>query len=252
VGLHVAVRRASSAALAVAAVALLVQRARAAEPPSAAGAGAPDAGADARATDGGAADTGTGLPATADGGADARAVFEPPRALTETVVAYPADAPPIREPVSVTVKLFVDTTGTVTKVELVTPPAPQFDEAVMTAARGFRFEPGHYGGKPVAVQITFTQRFLPRARPPEPAAPAAAAAPAGPARSATLRGRLVELGTRRPLAAATVTAVVGDQDYTTESDADGHFRLPLPPGPARVSVFAAEHNTFVQRETLAP
>ena len=41
-----------------------------------------------------------------------------------------------------TVKLLVDTTGAVTKVDLLTPPAPPFDEAVMTAARGFRFEPG--------------------------------------------------------------------------------------------------------------
>ena len=44
---------------------------------------------------------------------------------------------------------------------------------------------------------------------------------------------------------------MGDQDYRTESDAGGHFRLPLPPGPARVSVFASEHHTFVQQETLA-
>ena len=147
-----------------------------------------------------------------------------------------------------TVKLLVDTTGAVTKVELLTPPAPPFDEAVMAAARGFRFDPGRYGGKPVSVAITFTQKFLPRARPPRPPRPARRR---GPALTAVLRGRLVELGTRRPLAAATVTALVGDQYYTTESDAGGHFRLPLPPGPARVSVFAAEHNTFVQQETLA-
>ncbi|HXU06765.1 MAG TPA: TonB family protein, partial [Polyangia bacterium] len=238
-------------ALAAATFALLAQRARAAEAPPAldAGAPAPDAGArDASAADG-AVDAGTRAP---DAGADARAVFEPPRALSDTQVAYPADAPPIHEPVLVTVNLLVDTTGTVTKVDLLTPPAPPFDAAVMTAARAFRFDPGRYGGKPVSVRITFTQRFLPRARPPAPAAPGAApAGPAGPALTATLRGRLVELGTRHPIASATVTAIVGDQDYTTESDADGRFRLPLPPGPARVSVFAADHNTFVQRETLA-
>ncbi len=237
-----------SAALAAATLALLAPRARAAEPPSRADAGATDARADARAADG-AADMQTPPPAP-DAGADARAVFEPPRALGETQVPYPADAPPIREPVAVTVKLLVDTTGTVTKVELLTPPAPPFDAAVMTAARAFRFEPGHYGGKPVSVAITFTQRFLPRARPPAPAAPGAPQVNA-PALTALLRGRVVELGTRRPLATATVTAIVGDQDYTTESDASGHFRLPLPPGPARVSVFASEHHAFVQQETLA-
>ena len=227
-------------------MALLAQRARAAEAPPAPDAGAPDA-APTRAPPT-ALRTPDAPAAAADGGADARAVFEPPRGLTETQVPYPADAPPIREPVSVTVKLLVDPTGTVTKVELLTPPAPPFDEAVMTAARAFRFEPGRYGGRPVSVAITFTQRFLPRAQPPAPAAPGA---PKGPALTAVLRGRLVELGTRRPLAAATVTAIVGDQDYSGESDATGHFRLPLPPGPARVSVFASGHNAFVQQETLA-
>jgi TonB family protein len=209
--------------------------------------------------DGGAPDTAVGArDAGGDGAAvDARAVFEPPRALTDTAVPYPAAAPPINAPVLVTVKLLVDTTGAVTKVDLLTPPAPPFDEAVMTAARGFRFDPGRYGGKPVSVAITFTQKFLPRARPPAAAAdaPSARETPAGPALTAVLRGRLVELGTRRPLAAAAVIAQVGGgdggQDYRTESDAGGHFRLPLPPGPARVSVFASEHHTFVQRETLA-
>jgi TonB family protein len=247
----VAVRRTSPIFGALALATLLAPRARAAEPSETTGApdaGAPDASSDASGPDAGAA---TRTPAGTDAGTDTHAVFEPPRALTDTAVPYPPAAPPIHEPVSVTVKLLVDTTGTVTKVELVSPPSPVFDEAVTTAARAFRFEPGRYGGKPVSVTITFTQKFLPRA---SPAAPAAAgpAAPAGPALTATLRGRLVELGTRRALAHATVTALVGDQYYTTESEADGRFRLPLPPGPARVSVFAADHNAFVQQETLAP
>jgi len=240
----------ASAALALAIVALLASpsRARAGDAPEpappATDAGAPDARPAADASD-----SGTRLPADAGAAtADARAVFEPPRALTDTQALYPADAPPINEPVSVTVKLRIDTTGAVAKIELVTPPAPPFDEAVMTAARGFRFEPGRYGGKPVPVEITFTQKFLPRARPTTPGAPEA---PAGPPLTAVLRGRLVELGTRRPIAAAAVVAVVGDQPYRTESDARGHFRLPLPPGAARVSIFGSEHHTFVQQETIA-
>jgi len=233
----VAVTRA--APLALAAVALLASRARAADD-----AGAPDASADSRPVDAGAA--------------DARPVFEPPRALTETQVPYPPDAPQLDEPVSVTVKLMIDTTGAVTKVELVTPPAPPWDEAVISGARIFRFEPGRYGGKPVPVTITFTQKFLPRTRPPAdagtdgaPEAPKAPQASNVPPLTASLRGRLVELGTRHPLANAAVIAQVGDQHYRTESDATGHFRLPLPPGRARVSVFGAEHRAFVQQETLA-
>ena len=257
VGLHVALKRgapAASAALALAIVALLPRRARA---PRRAGAGVS---CDRRRSSRraprrrrlGRGDASTHRAADAGAAtADARAVFDPPRALTDTQALYPADAPPINEPVSVTVKLRIDTTGAVTKVDLVTPPAPPFDEAVMTAARGFRFEPGRYGGKPVPVEITFTQKFLPRARPPTPGAPNAPETPAGPPLTAVLRGRLVELGTRRPIAAAAVVAVVGDQPYRTESDARGHFRLPLPPGAARVSVFGSEHHAFVQQETIA-
>jgi len=249
----------TSAALALATVALLTARAGEASPPAPADAGAPDTALDARPADA-AAEAGTRRPPDAgtrrpaDAGAetgDARAVFEPPRALHDTAVPYPTAAPPIHEPVLVTVKLLVDTTGAVTKVDLLTPPAPPFDEAVMTAARAFRFDPGRYGGKPVSVEITFTQKFLPRSRPPASATPDAPEMPKDPALTAVLRGRLVQLGTRRALAAATVIAQIGDQHYTTASDASGHFRLPLPPDRARVSVFASEHHTFVQQETLA-
>jgi TonB family protein len=206
---------------------------------------APDAGADAGAP------PAPGAPRDA-GALDAGPTFEPPRALTDTHVPYPAGAPEITEPVIVTVKLLVDVTGAVKKTDLRTPPQPLFDEAVLAAARAFRFEPGRYGGKPVPVEITFTQRFLPRARP--AAAPSAdggaAPAPAGPATTSVLRGHLVELGTRAPVPHATISALVGERYYTAESDATGHFRLALPPGAARVSVYAADHNTFVQAETL--
>jgi len=181
---------------------------------------------------------------------DAAAAFEPPRALSDTHVPYPPGAPEIAEPVVVTVKLRVDTTGHVVKAELRTPPQPPFDDAVLAAARAFTFEPGRYKGAPVTVEVTFTQRFLPRTRPTVEAAPGAA--PSGPALTSVLRGRLVELGTRAALAHATVSALVDKQYYTAESGTDGRFRLPLPPGAARVSVYAADHNTFVQNEALKP
>jgi len=185
-------------------------------------------------------------PAPRDANADAPPTFEQPRALTSTDVPYPTGAPEIVAPVVVTVKLLVDATGTVQKAELRTAPQPPFDDAVVAATRAFRFAPARYGGAPVPVEITFTHTFLPR--PP----PAPVAADAGPATTSLLRGRLVEMGTRVPVTGATVTAVVGDRHYTVDADARGRFRLPLPPGAARVSIYAANHNPFVQKETLAP
>lgn len=143
-----------------------------------------------------------------------------------------------------TVKLTVDATGAVQKIDQVTPPQPVFDEAVAAAARAFRFEPATYGGAPVPVEITFTHTFLPPPPPPPPA-------DSGPPTSSVLRGKLVELGTRAPVQGATVTAKVGDRSYTAEADRTGRFLLPLPDGPASITVTAPGHNRFVQQESLA-
>lgn len=195
----------------------------------------PDAGTTADA--GGSRDAGAG---------DAPPSFEPPRALSDTNVPYPPRAPVRTTPVVVTVKLLVDVAGVVQKVEVRTPPQPVFDDAVIAAAQAFRFAPARYGGTPVPVEITFTHTFLPP--PPPPVRPPT---DQGPERSAVLRGKLVELGTRAPVTDATVTALVGDRRYSVDADRRGRFRLPLPPGKARVSVYAPSHNPFLQEETLA-
>jgi TonB family protein len=171
--------------------------------------------------------------------------LEPPRAIGATDVEFPADAPAISAPVVVTVKLLVDAAGAVTGVELVTPPQPVFDDAVVAAARSFAFEPGRYGGKPVPVTVTFTHTFVPLPPAPVPDGDG------GPPRTSALRGTLVELGTRAAVASATVTAEIAGQTYTAEAGADGAFRLELPPGAAVVSVYAPGHARFTQRETLA-
>jgi len=171
-------------------------------------------------------------------------VFEPPRSH-HAEVPYPAGAPPHDQPVAVTVKLTVDATGAVTHVVLISAPQPGFDEAVLAAARGFRFDPATYGGTPVAADITFTQTFLPPAH-----APDLLPADDGPPRSARLRGKLVELGTRAPVAGATVTASAGDRSYEAEADTRGQFVLPLPEGGARITVTAPGHHAFLQQELL--
>jgi TonB family protein len=170
--------------------------------------------------------------------------FEPPRARGSTDVPYPDSAPAHTDPIVVTVKLTVDATGTVQKVDQITPPQPVFDEAVIAAARAFQFDPATYGGKPVPVEITFTHTFLP------PSPPASPASDTGPPASSVLRGKLVELGTRAPVLGATVTAKVGERSYSVEADQGGRFVLPLPDGQASVIVTAPGHNRFVQQESL--
>ncbi len=188
--------------------------------------------------------------APGDAGADAAAIdaapsFEPPTAIGSTDVPYPDNAPAQTVPIIVTVKLTLDVAGTVQKIDPITPPQPPFDEAVMVAAKAFLFNPGTYGGKPVPVEITFTHTFLPPPPPPPPPTDN------GPAKSSLLRGKLVELGTRAAVQGATVTATVGDRNYTAEADQTGHFELALPDGLAKVTVTAPGHNIFLQQEILA-
>jgi TonB family protein len=180
------------------------------------------------------------------GSAAAPAQFEAPKAITSTDVPYPDGAPAITEPVAVTVKLRVDPTGSVVKVDLVTPPQPPFDDAVIAAAQQFKFQPGTFGGKPVTVAITFTHTFLPAA-PPAPITPT----DTGPAKTSVLRGKLVELGTRDLVTNASIVVEIGGQQYTAQGDLTGHFRIELPPGEATVNVYAPAHDHFVQHETLA-
>jgi TonB family protein len=185
----------------------------------------------------------------AGSGSAAPAGFVPPKALTSTDVPYPSTAPAITEPLAVTVKLRIDPTGAVTKVDLVTPPQPIFDDAVIAAVQQFKFDPGTYDGKPVAVAITFTHTFLPA--PPTTPPTNAGSADTGPPRTSVLRGKLVELGTRDPVTNASIVVEIAGQTYNAESDSTGHFRIELPPGDATVNVYAPAHDHFVQHETLA-
>ena len=175
----------------------------------------------------------------------APAALEPPQPLVPTTVPYPADAPPHEQPIVVRIKISVGVDGTVQKVELLGHSLPVFDDAVVRAAQAFTFQPARYGGQPVPVEITFTHTFQP---PPPPPAPVEEA---GPPLNSVLRGRLLEMGTRLPVAGATVAVLVGERHYTAESDGKGRFRLPAPSGDARVTVHAAGYNPFLQQEALA-
>jgi len=182
----------------------------------------------------------------ADQNAQPSAELEPPRPLKPAVIPYPQDAPAQDEPVTVIVKILVGADGVVQKVELLTPSQPVFDEAVMRAAKEFKFTPGRFGGVPVPVAITFTNVFQPPASLPAPEKVGATE----PLQS-VLRGRLIEMGTGAPVSAATVDALVNGKHYSVDADERGLFRLPLPAGKARITVHAPGYNAFLQQERLA-
>jgi TonB family protein len=162
-------------------------------------------------------------------------------------IPYPADAPLTTEAPDVTVLLRVDEQGEVVEVRLLKGVGPPFDAAVLAGATLFRFEPATYGGERVEVEITYTQRFVP----PE----ISTTADAGGTEivvDAALSGVVVERGTRRPVANATVVARLGADSFPTTTDQDGKFNLAVPAGLVDVRVLATDYLAFKQQERLAP
>ncbi|MFP2905795.1 TonB family protein, partial [Pyxidicoccus sp. 3LFB2] len=135
-------------------------------------------------------------------------------------------------PVVVELELTVSEAGDVTEATLVTGDAPpELAASALDAARRLRFHPATSGGTPVTVRLPYSYRFEP---------------PASPGPRALLTGRVRQKGTRKPIAGATVQA----GEATSETDAQGLFRLELPPGTSDLKVTAPGHQPLFLKETL--
>ncbi len=174
----------------------------------------------------------------------APATVEPPRPVSDTAIPYPEGVPAPSEAIAVQVKIRIGPDGLVQQVDLVQGcGVPAVDGWVLRRAALFTFAPAKIDGVPMAVEIAFTQRFQPPPAPVEPVDD-------GPPRTAELRGRLRTMGTREPVKFATVAAELDGRQYSVEAQPDGRFRLPLPPGEARVTVHVTGSNPFLQQEVL--
>ena len=172
----------------------------------------------------------------------------PPSPLGPTRIAYPSGAPAHETPVEVRVLMRVDEVGAVVRAQLLRGAGPPFDEAVLVGVTHFRFAPARYGGQPVAVDVNFTQSFMPPAPPPPPPDPED---PSAPVVISELAGLLRERGTRKPVAYANIRASSAGATYTATTAADGRFVLPLPAGDVRLQIDGFGYHSFVQQETLA-
>ena len=148
----------------------------------------------------------------------------------------------------VELELQVDPTGHVVAQSVVQSAGAAADRAAMTAARLLAFAPARQGDQPVGVRLRFRYTFDPdTAR-----RPAAASLGAYPRRDvertpsgfSSLRGRVVERGTGKPIAGALLLlqgpAAAGEIELL--SDGEGHFASgPLPPGAWKLQLPAGEH-----------
>jgi TonB family protein len=144
-----------------------------------------------------------------------------PPVLKQLVPAVlpPGTAFPAPE-VVVLLAIDVAPTGLVEAVRIEQGAGEPFDSAAVAAARAFVFEPGRLAsGEPVPVTVAFRLRLSP---------PPALQAPAPPPAPVRLAGRLLERGTRKPLAGVVVAARTGGEPVKATTGADGRFLLVVP------------------------
>lgn len=143
----------------------------------------------------------------------------------------------------VTLLIEIAADGTVPSAEVAKSSGiPAFDAAAVDALKRFRFTPAEFDGKPGPVRLEFLYRFEPRAPPPPP--PEAAPPPV-----VNLKGRVLERGTREPLANASVYLPAAE--LVAETDADGRFEIAgVPAGKAKIEISEARHRKFVTEEEI--
>lgn len=170
----------------------------------------------------------------------------PPGTLTrapELLEFVPAEYPPEAEAAgtqgAVILSIVIDEVGEVRQAVVLDPgPHPAFAAAALHAVQQFRFRPAEIDGVPAPVEIEYRYEFVLR-RPTPPPVPAE--------EPVVLTGRVVERGTRSPVAGA----VVESQGSVAETDAEGRFSLRgVAAGDVLVRVVSPEHEPLALRETL--
>ena len=167
---------------------------------------------------------------------------------------YPPAALAAGKTADVKVRLHIDATGVVTQVEVVTPVGDGFDEAARTAAAQYVFDPAEFDGKPGPIVVETTIHFVikqeePPPPPPPPPTETAEPAPLGHAgnmkAAITIRGEVLELGTRRRLPGAIVSVEELGLDAITDNRGTFAFHG-VAPGSYHLIV-AADHYDRARR-----
>jgi len=169
--------------------------------------------------------------AQADGGTGV--LTKPPALLKEVEAVFPPELADAGVGGTVVMEVDVGEDGRVLDARVVGSAGAAFDEAALTAVRQFEFSPAEVDGRPAAVRFQYSYTFL--FRPEVVEVPLEADAGTTTAALVNFKGRVVERGTRDPVAGAQI--VVGGQETITGED--GAFELAsVPAGLHRVTVVA--------------
>jgi TonB family protein len=155
-----------------------------------------------------------------------------PKLLQAVAPEYPPDALAAGKQAKVKVRISIDATGIVEKVEVVDKVGDGFDEAAIAAAQQYVFEPAEFEGKPGPITVETTINFVIEEQveeePPPPKPPTATKT--GPPNHAgnmdlpvTIEGVVVERGTRKKLAGVIVSVAELGLDAVTGEDGSFFF-----------------------------
>jgi TonB family protein len=162
----------------------------------------------------------------------------PPELIEFVPAEYPPEAEAAGVEGSVVLSIVIGTEGEVRQAQVIEPgPHPGFGPAALHAVQQFRFRPAEIDGVPAAVEISYRYDFVLRKVEPPPPAEA----------PIVLEGRVVERGTRSPVAAATIES----QGVAVETGADGRFALRgIPPGDVLVRIVSPDHEPLTVTERI--
>jgi TonB family protein len=167
-------------------------------------------------------------------------VVKPPVLKRAVLAVYPPEAEAAGLIGSVELSIVIDEKGAVGAVTVIKPgPHPAFGPAAVAAVKQFQFSPAEINGRPAAVEVGYRYDFVIRPRTPDVTA----------LKPISLTGRVVERGTREPVVAAAIEGA----DVSTETDANGRFRLRgLPAGTVRVRLVSPAHHDLNIDEVVEP
>ncbi|MDD5223078.1 MAG: TonB-dependent receptor [bacterium] len=169
---------------------------------------------------------------------------------------YPAEAREKNLEGNVTLSIDIDEKGAAIEVRVIQGAGYGFDEAALEAARQFIFNPAQAADKPVPVRITYVYHFILPGKGAKPATGTGPEASEGddlqkvegleastsPVLPITFSGRVLERGTRRPLAGAEV--VITDPEVMQITGPDGGFAFRgLPAGDYKVIIGLMDYIT---------
>lgn len=182
--------------------------------------------------------------AQSDGGTGV--LTRPPALLKQVEAAFPPEMLDAGQGGRVVMEVDLGADGSVTNVRVVESAGPAFDMAAVAAVRQFTFSPAEVDGAPAPVRLQYAYEFFL-----QPEVVEALPQPdAGPV--VNFDGRVLERGTRDPIAGATVVLGEGEAPPEAVTDDKGFFSFAdVPVGTFKVVVTAPDYERYEVTEDFA-